>query len=59
MPPGYHYVAGHYTLNGCEDHGYQPNTQRMQNQRYPEPNGQQGNEFQIDQLMNQVTDMVQ
>ena len=31
----------------------------MQNQRYPELNVQHGNQFQIDQLMNQVTDMVQ
>jgi hypothetical protein len=31
----------------------------MQNQRYPKPNGQHGNQFQIDQLTNQVTDMVQ
>jgi hypothetical protein len=44
VPPGYHYVAEHYTLNGCENPRYQPNAQRMQNQRYPEPNGQHGNE---------------
>jgi len=31
----------------------------MQNQRYPEPNGQHGNQFYIDHFMNQVTDMVQ
>jgi len=31
----------------------------MQNQRCLEPNGQHGNQFQIDQLMNQVTNMVQ
>ena len=59
VPPGYHYVAKHYSLNGCENPGYQPNVQRMQNQRYPEANGQHGNQFQIDQLMNQVIDMVQ
>jgi len=59
VPPGYHYVAERYTLNGSENLGYQPNTWRMQNQRYPEPNGQQGTQFQIGQLMNQVTDMVQ
>ena len=56
VPPGYHYVAEHYTY---ENPKYQPNAQRMQNQRYLEPNGQHGNWFQIDQLMNQVTDMVQ
>jgi hypothetical protein len=59
VPPGYHCVAEHYTLNGCENPGYQPNTQRMQNQSHLEPNGQHGNQFQIDHLMNQVTDMVQ
>jgi len=31
VPPGYHYVVEQYTLNGCENPGYQPNTQRMQN----------------------------
>ena len=59
VPPGYHYVSKHYTLNGCENPGYQPNNQRIQNYGYPEPNNQQGTQFQIDQLMGQVTDMVQ
>jgi hypothetical protein len=38
VPPGYHYVSEHYTLNGCENPGYQPNNQRIQNYGYPEPN---------------------
>jgi len=45
VPPSYHYVSEHYTLNGCENHGYQPNHQRMQNNGYPEPNNQQGAQF--------------
>ena len=59
VPLGYHYVSKHYTLNDCENPEYQPNNQRMQNQRYLEPNNQQGAQFQIAQLMNQVTDMIQ
>jgi len=43
--PGYHYVAEHYIWNGCENPRYQPNTQRMQNQRFLELNGQQGNQL--------------
>jgi len=45
VPPGYHYVAEHYTLNGCENPRYQPNAKRMQNQRYLEPNVQHENQF--------------
>jgi len=45
VPSGYDYVAEHYTLNGCENPVYQLNVQRMQNPKYPEPNGQHGNQF--------------
>jgi len=47
IPPGYHYISKHYTLYGCENPGYQPNHQRMQNNGYPEPNNQQGAQFEI------------
>jgi hypothetical protein len=29
IPPSYHYVSEHYTLNGFENLGYQPNHQRI------------------------------
>jgi len=44
VPPDYHYVSEHYTLNAYENLGYQLNPPRGQNTGYPEPNNmnQQG-----------------
>ena len=47
VPPCYHYVSEHYTLNDCENPRYQPNNQRIQNYGYLEPNNQQGTQFEI------------
>lgn len=62
LPPGYHYVSEYYTLDANENPRYQGAPQGSQNSRQQNRSNSSGQNVvmnQVDELMSQVTEMVQ